>query len=564
MKTAVRGNMTDSLVELRPLPETFGGVPTPDPKLPPLTGVLSPVVNAVARIHASVHTKLLAGFLAGAVLLLGMALMSLVVIERMSGRVSELNRLEDKVDRVRQMQYSVTAQSHYRAMALLTHDDSNNQKIADAKEAFARNLNEVERNSSAGQRPFFDKIRDANARFSVSSDKILALYRQGNYDEGLKIHLAEEHPISHELETAMRQLESDSVNDMRAARASFFSDQRLLRGAVGVFSAVSLFTAMLLGFVLSWSLIRPVKKIDFALAKIAAGDFARRVDVPNRDEFGTLTRNLNTATAQLAKLYEELRSLTATLQQTVEELAKLYEELRSLNATLQQKVDEQLQEIKRATELKRYLSPQLAESILAGTVDVSLTSRRKNLTIFFSDIRGFTAMSERVEPEELVDALNEYLSAMTETVFKYGGTLDKYLGDGIMVFFGDPIAYEDHAVRAMKMAFEMRGRLNQLQQRWFAELEEHLVVGMGICTGYVTVGNIGSAARMEYTVLGNHVNLASRLAQRAGAGQILVAERTLVAGRDLVEAKEIDQVALEGVSRPVRIYEINEKAYQTV
>ncbi len=541
MKTVQRGSVSDSLAEPRPLPGSFGGVPTFEPKLPPLTGVLSPLVNAVARINASVHMKLLTGFLAGAVLLLGMALLSLVVIGRMSDRVAELNRLHEKIDLARQMEYSVTAQSHFRAMALLTQDNSNNDKIAAQKQAFVDNLNALERISPASQRPFFDKVREANARFSVSNDKILALYRQANYEQGLKLHLAEEHPISHELETAMGQLEKQSVNEMRAAQAAFLSDRRLLLGTVGIFSTASLFTALLLGFVLSWSFIRPVKKIDFALAEIASGDFDRRVDVPNRDEFGKLTSNLNATTAQLAKLYDELRGL---------------------NATLQQKVEEQLQEIKRAAELKRYLSPQLAESILAGTVDVSLVSRRKNLTIFFSDIRGFTPMSERVEPEELVDSLNEYLTAMTEIVFKYGGTLDKYIGDEIMVFFGDPIAYEDHAARAVKMALEMRTRLNELQRRWFAELEEHLVVGMGMSTGYVTVGNIGSATRMEYTVLGNHVNLASRLARRAKAGQILVGERTLVACRDVVEAKEVDQVALEGVSRAVRIYEINEKPPQ--
>jgi adenylate cyclase len=281
-----------------------------------------------------------------------------------------------------------------------------------------------------------------------------------------------------------------------------------------------------------------VRKIDGMLAGIAEGHFGQRVEVPNRDEFGTLSRNLNVTSMRLESLYNQLHVL---------------------NANLEQKVEEQLGQLERASTLRRYLSPQLADSILAGSMDVNLTSRRKNLTIFFSDIRGFTAMSERMEPEELVDHLNQYLTAMTEIVFKHGGTLDKYIGDAIMVFFGDPVPHRDHAARAVRMALEMRARVAELQREWFLDQEEELAIGMGISTGYVTVGNIGSSARLEYTVVGNHVNVASRLASRAAGGQILVSERTLVAVRDLVDAREIDQVELEGVHRPIKIYEIRAK-----
>jgi class 3 adenylate cyclase len=145
---------------------------------------------------------------------------------------------------------------------------------------------------------------------------------------------------------------------------------------------------------------------------------------------------------------------------------------------------------------------------------------------------------------------------MTEIVFKYGGTLDKYVGEQIKVFFGDPVAYEDHAVRAVRMALEMRRALATLQQAWFMEPEEVLTLGIGISTGYVTVGNIGSTARLDYTVVGNHVSLAGRLAERAQAGQVLVSERTLLAVRDFVDAREVDEVELEGVSRPIKIYEV--------
>ncbi|HVS50703.1 MAG TPA: adenylate/guanylate cyclase domain-containing protein [Candidatus Dormibacteraeota bacterium] len=519
--------------------------------LPRFTGILRPLVDGIAGIKASVHTKLLAGFLTGALLLLGMGVLSLVVIERMSQRVSELNRLETKVDLARQMEYDVTGQSHYRAMALLTKDSTNNDKIANAKQQFAANLDSIEKLSSPGDRPrsaFFAKVRDHNAQFAVSNDKVLALYQQALaappdqqpalLQKALDVHLKEEHPISHLLEMDMHELEAASLKQMTDARAAFAADKTTLEITVGIFSIASLGLAMLLGFCISWAIIRPVRTVDTALAQIAGGDFDRKVRVRNQDELGALARNLNATSGQLSTLYTELKLL---------------------NDKLQQKVEEQIEQLKRASDLKRYLSPQLAESILSGTLDVNVNSRRKNLTVFFSDIRGFTPMSEHIEPEELTDFLNQYLSAMTEIVFKHGGTLDKYIGDAIMVFFGDPITYDDHAQRAVLMALEMRVKLSELQSSWWVDQGERLTVGMGISTGYVTVGNIGSPARMEYTVVGNHVNLASRLSNRALAGQILVSERTVVHCGKLVEAAEVDEMELEGVSRPIKIYEISEK-----
>jgi class 3 adenylate cyclase/CHASE3 domain sensor protein len=509
-----------------------------DSELPRFTGPLYPLVDGVARVQASVHTKLLVGFLIGALLLLGMAVLSLVVIDRMSGRVEDLARLHERIDRARQMEYLITAQSHYRAMALLTGDQSNNLKIAEAKRDFTAHLNSLETISGPQHADFFRRVRDADQRFAASSDRVLALAQAGNTDEAMRLHLSEEHPVSHELEAAMRESERESLRDMADAQGSYGSDRRLLMGMVGAFSVVSMASALLLGFVLSWSVIRPVRRIDRALATIAAGNFGHRVAVPNRDEFGTLSRNLNTTSAHLAELYGQLRAL---------------------NSGLQAKVDEQVTALERAGELRRYLSPQLADSILSGGTAVNLASRRKNLTIFFSDIRNFTAMSERTEPEELVDLLNTYLTEMTEIVFQYGGTLDKYIGDAIMVFFGDPIPTTDHAARAVQMALDMRAKITELQQRWFVERQEFLTVGMGISTGYVTVGNIGSATRLEYTVLGNHVNLASRLAGKARPGQILISERTLLGSRDLVDATEVGRVRLKGVSRPIKIYEIDAK-----
>lgn len=504
----------------------------------PLAGLLSYLADVVARVNVGVLKKLLTGFVLGALLLLGLSILSLVAIDRMGKQVDDLSRLQQTTDNARDMYYLVTAQSHYRAMAILTDDASFNDRIDVAKQAFIRNVDTVDALGGLGQTELIRDLRNTEVRFAEANEQALVLYEAGDMDEVMDFHLSVEHPISHELEAALVKITLEAGDQMAVTRASFERERRLLTVSLWSFAGAGLIAAVVLGIVFSWSFTRPVRRIDFALAKIADGDFTHRINVPNRDEFGALTRNINA---------------------TSEQLSHLYGELQSLNDNLQIRVGEQVEELERAIRLKRYLSPQLADSILEGAEDVNLSSRRRNLTIFFSDIRGFTALSERVEPEDISDLLNHYLTTMTEIVFKHGGTLDKYIGDAIMVFFGDPIAYDDHVERSVKMALEMRVKLAELQEQWLLQINEPLTVGMGISTGYVTVGNIGSTARMDYTVMGNHVNLASRLADQAKPGQILITDRSLASVRDLVDATEIDQVELQGVSRPIRIYEINEK-----
>jgi class 3 adenylate cyclase/CHASE3 domain sensor protein len=504
--------------------------------LGPLPAFLRPLVDAVARLRLTVHAKLLAGFLIIAVLLLSMGLVSILVLERVNDQVGRLTALSDQVNQARQMIYEVTAQSHYRAMALLTDDPAWTDKIYTAKSDFDANLAAMQTYAIPAQPEFFSDLASANETFRVSSDEVTQLYQDDRAREALLLHIDREHELSHVLEDRLNILIADSQQLFTAETASFASNRRLLTASVAVFSGISLLAALALGAVLSWSLIRPVRRVDSALERIANGEFETRVTVPNRDEFGNLTVNLN---------------------HTAEQLAGVYRDLEGLNANLQETVDAKVAELERVSRLKRYVSPRLAESIVAQEWDLDLAPRRKFLTTFFSDVRGFTAASERMEPDELVDELNEYLSEMTEIVFRYEGTLDKYVGDAVMVFFGDPIWQPDHAERAVRMAFDMRDRMPALQDRWLRRYRESFQIGIGIATGWVTVGDIGSEARSDYTVLGNEVNLASRLSDRATAGQILVTEQTFSEVRDLVESSPVEGVALKGVSRPVRVYQLD-------
>jgi signal transduction histidine kinase len=293
-------------------------------RLPRFTRWLRPAVDAVARVNTSIHRKLLVGFLGGALLLVGMAVLSLVVIGRMNERVRDLDRLQEKTSRAQQMLYAVTAQSHYRAMALLTHDDKFNTQIADAKKTFSDLLDEMEQ-ADAADTELLQGLRTANDNYTAASGRVLSLYLAGDLDGATNLHLTQEHPISHILELSLRTLIGSANQQIAQAQAAFESDRALLTTAVIGFSALSVAVALLLGFVLSWGFILPVRKMQRALAGITTGDFTQRVQVPNRDEFGTLARDLNGTSERLAQLFEDQRALGQRLEMTNASLARASE-----------------------------------------------------------------------------------------------------------------------------------------------------------------------------------------------------------------------------------------------
>lgn len=206
--------------------------------------------------------------------------------------------------------------------------------------------------------------------------------------------------------------------------------------------------------------------------------------------------------------------------------------------------------------LERFLSSAIVERILINPDQVHLGGDNQTATILFSDIRGFTRMSEKMEPQQVVELLNEYFTEMTDLIFENGGTLDKYLGDGIMAVFGAPLTKPDDALRAVKTAQEMQKALARLNQDWEAVGKRSLKMGVGINTGPVTAGNIGSARRMDYTVIGDAVNLASRLCANAAGGQVLISESTYRNVETKLSARRLEPILVKGKETPVEIYEI--------
>jgi adenylate cyclase len=212
-----------------------------------------------------------------------------------------------------------------------------------------------------------------------------------------------------------------------------------------------------------------------------------------------------------------------------------------------------------STKLSKYLSPQVYSSIFAGTQNVTVDSKRKKLSIFFSDIAGFTAVVDTLESEEITAMLNDYLSAMAEIAIKFGATIDKFIGDAILAFFGDPDSKgpKEDAIACVRMGIAMQRRLRELQGKWRdLGLEQIFELRIGITTGFCTVGNFGSEDRMDYTVVGNEVNAAARLQGHAETGGILISSETYALVRDAIHAEDFGLLSLKGLSRPVHAYKV--------
>jgi class 3 adenylate cyclase len=235
-------------------------------------------------------------------------------------------------------------------------------------------------------------------------------------------------------------------------------------------------------------------------------------------------------------------------------IKELHDRLEEWNRTLGEKVEQQVSELKRMERLRRYLSPQIAETILADEDNLFKTHRRE-ITIVFLDLRGFTAFSDSAEPEEVMDFLRDYHAEMGRLVFKFEGTLERFMGDGVVVIFNDPIRSENHAEKAAKMALEMRDRVKELRVAWLKRGYD-LDLGVGLAAGYATLGTMGFEGRMDYGTVGNLPNLAARLCAEAKGGQILTDQKTLSKIEDRFEAESLPELQLKGITRPVVAFNI--------
>ena len=243
-----------------------------------------------------------------------------------------------------------------------------------------------------------------------------------------------------------------------------------------------------------------------------------------------------------------IKALHETVQTQAQELAEW-------NKTLEVRVQDQLAQIERLARLKRFFSPQLADLIVSGDAEDPLKTHRREITVVYLDLRGFTAFAETVEPEEVMAVLHEYHAEMGKLISEYDGTLEHFAGDGMLIFFNDPLPVENPAERAVRMALVMRDRVKDPKTSW-RKVGYDLDFGVGIAHGYATLGAIGFEGRWEYGAIGSVPNLAARLCGEAKPSQILVPQRLLAKVHDLIDFESIGDLTLKGFNRPVTTYNI--------
>jgi adenylate cyclase len=297
----------------------------------------------------------------------------------------------------------------------------------------------------------------------------------------------------------------------------------------------------------------PFIPIILVTAKSDSQDVVAGLDAGG-DEY--LTKPVDQA-ALVARVKSMLRikALHDTVQGQAATLEAQATQLEEWNRTLQERVDEQLGELERMGTLKRFLAPQVAEVVLSSGGDGVLESHRREITVAFCDLRGFTAFSETAEPEEVMAVLREYHSALGDLIFRFEGTLERFAGDGLMVFFNDPVPCPDPAARAVRMALAMRERVVELSDGWRRRGHE-LDFAVGIAQGYATLGKIGFEGRFDYAAIGTVTNLASRLCGEASGGQVLVSQRVCAAVDDLVDVRPVGELNLKGFAKPVPTFQV--------
>ncbi len=276
---------------------------------------------------------------------------------------------------------------------------------------------------------------------------------------------------------------------------------------------ISLIAGIILSIVLVNFMISPIKALLKGVRAIGAGDYGVHIKIKSRDEIGELTEAFN-STAKSLKEKELLKGAFST-----------------------------------------YVSSTVMDEIMNDPTKLSLHGKKVRATMLFTDVRGFTAMSETLSPEEVVSIINEYLTLQTDKVFKWEGLLDKFVGDCLMAVYGIPFPKDDDAYRTVRTAMDIRDGIEKLN-KIRAKRNQHVVgIGIGVNTGDVVSGNMGSPQKMDYTVIGDNVNLAARLESNAPSGKIYVSVSTYEETKDLIEYREIDSIMVKGKKAPVRVFE---------
>jgi class 3 adenylate cyclase len=254
------------------------------------------------------------------------------------------------------------------------------------------------------------------------------------------------------------------------------------------------------------------------------------------------------------ELFARVKSLLR-IKSLYDEVQRQRAELENWNRTLEQRVAEGIAQLERLSRMKRFFSPQVADLILRGESDDPLRSHRSEITVVFLDLRGYTAFTETSDPEEVMNVLREYHALSGRLIMAYEGTVERFAGDSIMIFFNDPLPVENPAERAVRMALDIQEEFRKCAQNW-GKRGYHLQIGIGIAQGYATLGTIGFEGRLDYGAIGAVCSLAARLCAQAKGGQTLVSQRVLACVEDMVRAESVGELELKGFHRPVPAFSV--------
>lgn len=476
----------------------------------------------VARFPFSVYTKFLMAFLVIVVLLITVGTVGLQVLHGANRRAEELLRLQRQIAAYRQLQHDTTMQLYSVASALAVPTERTLDTTLRQLRQFGYDLDRLQF-VAKNEEVLLGRVREDYGRFIQAVTHVVALIRAGKVIEGQELQRTQAGPLAERFERLMNALvnraEADMVERIESSRAAYVTSQAIVIG----FAVGSIGLALVLGYAISGSLIGPIQRMERRMRQIAAGDFSRRIEVPNRDELGALVTNLNRMNDELNQLYQQRELHIRFIRQT----------------------------------FGRYLSDDVVTGLLDSPAGLEIGGEKRKVTLSMSDLRGFTTLSERLQPEAVVSILNRHLGTMAEIILRYQGTIDEFIGDAIFVIFGAPIARDDDAQRAVACAVEMQLAMAAVNAHNRRDGLPEVEMGIGIHTGEVVVGNIGSDKRAKYGVVGRHVNLTSRIESCTVGGQILISEATLREVEGLVTVGGHMQVTAKGIEAPLRLYEVH-------
>jgi class 3 adenylate cyclase/CHASE3 domain sensor protein len=475
----------------------------------------------VARVPAPVHTKLLGAFFAIVALLIIFGVVALKVLSDINRRSEDLIKLQRKTAAFRQLQHDTTTQLYSVTSALLSPEERMLASSLRQLNQFRYDLERVQF-ITRDEVELFGKIQEDHGRLIKVVMQMVELSRAGKVAEALELRLTQATPLADSLERLTNEMvnraEADMVAKIDEGNEAFMTSRLMVIG----FGVGSIGLALLLGYAISWSLIGPVKQMIENFKLIASGNFSQRVEVPNRDEMGALATNLNRMNEELGRLYDELEVRNRFIRET----------------------------------FGRYLSDEIVEDILETPDGLKLGGEKRNVTIMMTDLRGFTVLAERLEPEQVVRMLNSYFEVMVEAIHQYNGTINEIVGDALLVIFGAPQEIPDRVQRAVACAIAMQNAMAKVNKENRAFSLPELEMGIGLHDAKVIVGNIGSSKRIKYSVVGSGVNITSRIESYTVGGQVLISESVRQEAGEILRIDDKKEVVPKGAEVPLIIYEV--------